>query len=218
MTNTPPAGSFLGASADVLQSLGKLVIVSGRIEQCAIDLGEIFSVDRAHTLPIGRLLKELRKRSGRWGVPPWSSASATDVESWTLSVEQSMDRRNQVFHAAHLMRADEVGSHAEMLNHRTGDPLPADHATFESLATELSNRLNTGGRILLTYMHQVKTGVYIRNEISPTGRPIVIQDAGNDANMPRVTDDEINSYWNAWESLGVPPRWPPRNWDGSLSL
>jgi hypothetical protein len=95
---------YLGFSGESVYALGKVVILAGRVEGCAVMIAHMLAIDVPPTMRFPKITKEIKTRLADDGVPPWSSCTADDVRHWVGAAKWWMDRRDTYFHAQFVHR------------------------------------------------------------------------------------------------------------------
>jgi hypothetical protein len=204
--------STYGVPDEVVLIIGKIVIEAGRLEACVLAVAEIYHVPDAVNMFVSKLTKEVRNRAKRWGVPEWARCSAAEVIAWTLEVDRVMTERNSRFHANSFSVLNgpdaEERTSAVFQHQRTGERRAATVATFEPVRRDIRSAVSSGVELQLRLMHRISEHAYSRHTASPSGTPGIAMHSGDNPNVARVTDDEIQFYWKEWDAHEH-ATWPP---------
>ena len=154
-----PTG-FLGVPEPVLNAIGRLMVIAGRVKARADELATAFNL-ATNRLQMFATCKAIR-RAMSWPVMPWiTDAIREEVHQWTVDAEDAMDRRNTLIHATHAHRYESDGWQPVHIHQRTQEIRLVDLATFEAVVVDLVVIERRAARLVLAVHAPVAPNVWV---------------------------------------------------------
>lgn len=190
------AGAFHGVPDETVAAIGRVVIAAGIVEGVArdilLDLGEPAGKKQA-----ANVLDAIRSNM-KSGLPALVQAHArTGVEElreWCAQASRLLDDRNRLVHSVPVQMRRENAMVLLSQHIRSGEFSPSDRERVLRLSQEVDRCIEVGRRLHTELLRSPREGVYLRNVVPPGGGWVLVWH-GSDAEFPRPSQEELDTWW-----------------------
>ena len=198
------SSGYLGVDGAVIEILGKIVVIGGRLESMSHDISEALSIPDPERKQFERLTEVIDKQVDKHGLPEWTRTDVASVHHWTQAARVAMRERNATMHG--LLFSNGIGPLS--MHFREGVMKPYEVDSFQAVLEKMEESERDGRNLLLDLLHEVKPQVYMFSKERKNGLPQVLIMYGSNPNFPRPTQDDIDAYWESFNARSLSRLYP----------